>query len=104
MPVILTSLIAGILLVAFLMILNLIVGVGTLNGLIFYVNILGVNGRAFLSGLPPITRYYSIFISWLNLEVELDVCFFKGMDTYWKTWLELAFPTYISFSCPCDHR
>ena len=24
-----------------------------------------------------------------------DVCFFEGIDTYWKTWLELAFPMYI---------
>ena len=31
----------------------------------------------------------------LNLEIGFDVCFFKGMDTYWKTWLQLAFPMYV---------
>ena len=24
-----------------------------------------------------------------------DACFYDGMDTYWKTWLQLAFPIYI---------
>ena len=27
----------------------------------------------------------------------LDVCLFEGMDTYSKTWLQLAFPAYIIF-------
>ena len=94
-PLNLAFLIAGILLVGFLMILNLTVGTGTLNGLIFYVNIIGANSSTFFSGLSPSTRYYSILASWLNLEVGFDVCFFEGMDTYWKTWVNLAFPMYI---------
>ena len=36
-----------------------------------------------------------MLISWLNLEVGFDICFFKGMNTYWKTWLQLAFPAYV---------
>ena len=82
MPIIFISLIAGILLVAFLMILNLTVGIGTMNGLIFYVNIVGANSSTFFFGLSPSTRYYSILASWLNLEVGFDVCYFEGMDTY----------------------
>ncbi len=93
--VILIAMIAGICLVSFLMILNMTVASGTLNGLIFYINIIGVNGSPFFFGLSPSTRYYSILVSWLNLEVGFDVCFFDGMDTYWKTWLQLAFPMYI---------
>ena len=26
-----------------------------------------------------------------------DICFFEWMDTYWKTWLQLAFPSYVVF-------
>ena len=36
-----------------------------------------------------------MFISWLNLEFGIDMCFFPGMDTYVRTWLQLAFPAYI---------
>ena len=95
LPVILIALIAGIFLVSFLMILNLTVANGTLNGLIFYMNIIGANSSQFFFGLSPSLRYYSILVSWLNLEIGFDVCFFEGMDTYWKTWLQLAFPMYI---------
>ena len=95
LPVISIALIAGIFLVSFLMILNLTVANGTLNGLIFYMNIIGANSSQFFFGLSPSLRYYSILVSWLNLEIGFDVCFFEGMDTYWKTWLQLAFPMYI---------
>ena len=97
MSVVLISILAGILLVASLLTLNLTVAIGTLNGLIFYANIVGANSSTFFSGLSPSTKYFSIVISWLNLEVGLDVCFFEGMDTYWKTWLQLAFPAYFIF-------
>ena len=95
LPVILIALIAGIFLVSFLMFLNLTVANGTLNGLIFYMNIIGANSSQFFFGLSPSLRYYSILVSWLNLEIGFDICFFEGMDTYWKTWLQLAFPMYI---------
>ena len=96
-PVVLITLVAGILLVALLMTLNLTVAIGTLNGLIFYANIIGADSSTFFSGLSEPTKLYSTLISWLNLEVGFDVCFFQGMDTYWKTWLQLAFPTYVIF-------
>ena len=96
-PVVLITMVAGILLVVLLMTLNLTVAIGTLNGLIFYANIIGANKSTFFSGLSPLTKFYSVLISWLNLEVGFDVCFFEGMDTYWKTWLQLAFPTYVIF-------
>ena len=85
MPMIFISLIAGILLVAFLMILNLTVGIGIRNGLTFYVNIVGANSSTVFLGLSPSTRYYFILVSWLNLEVGFDICSFEGIDTYWKT-------------------
>ena len=82
----------GIALVSLLMAFNLTVAIGTLNGLIFYANIFNTTGGAAISSS---TKVVSVFISWLNLEVGFDICFFEGMDSYWKTWLQLAFPSYV---------
>ena len=84
---------AGIILVALLLVLNLTVSVGTINSVIFYVNIINANESIYIgrSGLT----FIPIFISWLNLDSGFDTCFFEGMDMYAKTWLQLAFPAYI---------
>lgn len=60
------SLLAGIALVTFLLILNLTVAVGTLNGIIFYTNIIAANKSSFLPFSVP--NLITVFISWLNLE------------------------------------
>ena len=75
------------------MMLNLTVAVGTLNGLIFFANVVDANGNVFTSSV----NFLSLPILWLNLELEFDSCFFKGMDSYWKMWLQLAFPVYVIF-------
>ena len=89
--IIISSLLAGIILVASLLMLNLTVVTGTLNGLIFYANIVASNHDKFF----PSRSFISVFMSWLNLELGIDTCFFDGMDFYWKTWIQLAFPAYI---------
>ena len=89
--IIIASIFAGIFLVAFILVLNLTVAVGTLNSVIFYANIV-YSGRILTQ-----SRFSSVFIAWLNLDIGFDVCFYEGMDTYTKTWLELAFPAYIIF-------
>ena len=86
---ILASIFAGVLFVSLLLLLNLTVAVGTLNGIIFFANVVAANSNTVFPS--------NIFISWLNLELGFDICFFKGMDTYWKTWLQLAFPAYLIF-------
>ena len=87
------AIIAGIALVVLLLILNMTVAVGTLNGLIFYVNVVHANKSILL---PFQTRnFITMFISWLNLELGIDTCYFPGMDTYFKIWLQLAFPAYV---------
>ena len=88
--IIIAALSAGIFLVAIILVLNLTVAVGTLNSVIFYANI--VSNRIFRQ-----SQFISVFISWLNLDIGFDVCFYEGMDAYTKTWLELAFPAYIIF-------
>ena len=86
--------VAGILLVVLLTLFNLTVAEGTLNGLIFYANIVQVNLDLFF---PPDThsRPWTVFIAWLNLDFGVKVCFYDGMDAYVKTWLQFIFPLYI---------
>ena len=61
---------AGIALVVFLIVLNLTVSVGTINGLIFYANIVRANHATFF---PPDTTnsFLSWFIAWINLDLSL---------------------------------
>ena len=85
--------IAGVLLVILLFLLNLKIRDGTLHGLIFYANIVAANQHIFFpqsSNNPA-----GIFIAWLNLDLGIQTCFYNGMDTYAKTWLDLVFPVYI---------
>ena len=84
---------AGIVLVAMLMFLNLSVSVGTINGLLFYANMVKLNEAFFFpNGSVPVV---SQFISWLNLDLGIEVCLFNGLDGYWNTWLQFVFPAYL---------
>ena len=91
--IITAAILAGMALVALLLVLNMTVAIGTLNGLIFYTNVLYANKNILLPFQG--TNFITVFISWLNLELGFDTCFFPGMDTYTKTWLQLAFPIYV---------
>ena len=93
--IVLAALLLGIVLVASLLILNLTVAAGTLNGLIFYANIVYANSNIYFPHGQP--RFITTFVAWLNLDLGIDVCFFDGLDAYWKTWLQLAFPAYLVF-------
>ena len=86
--------VAGVLLVVLLTLLNLTVAEGTLNGLIFYANILQVNQDIFF---PPEThaKPLTAFIAWLNLDFGITVCFYDSMDAHAKTLLQFLFPLYI---------
>ena len=84
---------AGIVLVVFLLILKLTVAVGTINGLIFYANIVSINrAQLFPSGE---TDVLTMFIAWVNLDLGIETCLFDGMDAYLKAWLQYAFPVYV---------
>ena len=84
---------SGIALVVIILILNLTTAVGTLNGLIFYANIIASNNITFNHMSKP--NVFSVFIAWLNLDLGLDTCFYNGLDSYTKVWLQLIFPTYL---------
>ena len=84
---------AGIILVLFLLICKLTVAAGTINGLIFYANIVAANYAIFFP--PNQTNILTVFIAWLNLDLGIETCFYDGMDAYAKTWLQFIFPLYI---------
>lgn len=89
------AVVGGIVLVGAILVLNLTVAVGTLNGIIFYCNIVSANGSTFLPFSVP--NFITVFIAWMNLDSGMDICLFKGMDAYWKTWLQLAYPAFVIF-------
>ena len=85
---------AGFLLVWFLMVFNLTISAGTINGLIFYANIIRISRNVFF---PPeiSSSFLSVFIAWLNLDLGIETCFYNGLDACAKTWLQLVFPLYV---------
>ena len=87
--------VTGIVLVAFLISLNLTVSVGTINGLIFYANVVKIYEPLFFPN-HSIT-FLSQFISWLNLDLGVETCFFHGMNSCHKAWLQFVFPGYVWF-------
>ena len=88
---------AGVVLIVLMLKCNLTVSTGTLNGLIFYANIVRENHAVFfpLGRSDGFSSFLSVFIAWLNLDLGLEVCFFQGMDAYIRTWLQFVFPVYI---------
>ena len=82
---------AGIVLVLLLFVLDLTVATGTLNGLIFYINILDAS-TIFRTGERDTL---TIFIAWLNLDLGIETCFYDGMDEYAYSWLQFVFPVYL---------
>ena len=84
----------GLILVLSMLFLDLTVSIGLINGLIFYANILSISGLTnnYNCSIHPLL---SVFISWVNLDFGIEICFYSGIDMYQKTWLQFAFPLYI---------
>ena len=87
-------LIAGVVLVVLLYCLNLTVTKGTINGIIFYANIISINGSVFLVN-DNVYKPLKVFIFFTNLDLDIETCFYNGMDSYAKMWLQLFFPFYL---------
>lgn len=88
--IIIAFIVAGICLLLFLLVCNLTVSVGSINGLLFFANIVKLNEAVlFPDGvrIPVLSQ----FIAWLNLDLGVQICFFSGLDGYWKTWLQFGF-------------
>ena len=88
---------AGVVLIASLLLLHMTVADGTINGLIFYANMINIiKDILFLQDkLPP--NPLPIFLSWLNLDFGIPVCFYRGLNYYSYTWLQFIFPFYLWF-------
>ena len=84
---------AGIALVVILFLLRLTVAVGTLNGLIFYANIIQANHQTFFP--REMINFFTVFIAWLNLDLGIETCFYDGMSIYAYSWLQFLFPFYV---------
>ena len=93
--IVIVAAVAGVVLVILLMLLNLTVSVGSINGLLFYANLVKLNESVFFSSgnIPVVTQ----FISWFNLDMGFEYCFVDGLDGYVKTWLQFVFPLYVWF-------
>ncbi len=79
----------GVALVATILLLQLSIAVGSLNGLIFYANVIQANRSIFFP--PGDTNILTVFIAWLNLDLGIESCFYDGMTSYAFTWLQFVF-------------
>ena len=100
--IVIAAFIAGIALVVFMLALNMIVAVGTLNGILFYAHIVAANADTYFW---PFTApgFVTVFISSLNLDTSFNACFVETelSTTYahrvYKALMQLTFPAYVTF-------
>jgi hypothetical protein len=85
---------SGMVLVTLLILLDLTVSVGTINGLIFYANIIQAQHATFFP-LDFSRSFMYKFIAWLNLDQGFETCLYNGLDQYTITYLQFLFPLYI---------
>ena len=86
--------VAGIVLVLLLYLLNLTVTKATINGIILYADIISINYSVFLISNKTF-KPLQLFISFTNLDLGFETCFYDGMNGYVKTWLHLFFPAFL---------
>ena len=88
---------AGPLLVLVISVLNLTVTLGTINGLIFYANIIWAYQIVFFpSETKGLLLFFKPFIAWLNLDLGIKVCFFIGLNAFGKALLQYTFSFYTA--------
>ena len=83
----------GIALVFVFFLLNTTITFGSVNGIIFYANIVSVNANIYFRGAGQGFLFW--FVSWVNLELGFPLCFFDGMNELAKNGLQYMFPTYL---------
>ena len=85
---------AGLILVSIMFLLDLTITTGTINGLLFYANIVNIDSNIYFRGIPG-QHFFLVFISLLNLELGFPLCFYDGMKENVKLLLQYAFPIYL---------
>ena len=73
--------------------LDITVASGTMNGVLFYANVVKANNNALISN--SVSKYFMILSAWLNLDLGIETCFFSYLDMFWKVLLQFAYPLYI---------
>lgn len=89
------GLVCGVALVLLLLLLNLTVALGTLNGIIFYANVVLINKSIFLPSNMKKLNLFTIVIYLLNTQMGMERCFWEGMTAYGRTWFSYFFPLYM---------
>ena len=88
--------IAGLILVVLLFALRLTVATGTINGIIFYANVLGLLMDELTRGYSgTYLAFFRIVVSLLNLNLGFPLCFYKGMTTTARVGFQFIFPVYL---------
>ena len=88
----------GIILVFLVGILDITVSEGTLNAIVFYMNVLWVNSSIFFNSPKApnrLSKLLKLFVLWMNLDFGFEVCFYSGMTAIGKIALQFAFPLYL---------
>ena len=88
---------AGVALIASLLLLHMTVADGTLHGLIFYANLINIIKDVIFPQDKLLPNPLTIFLSWLNLDFGIPTCFYTGLNYYSYTWLQFVFPFYLWF-------
>ena len=89
---------AGLLLVFLLFALHITVATGTINGLIFYANVVGLVLDNLTEDKAQNRNYVAfirVFVSLLNLDLGFPLCFYEGMTTAGKVGFQFLFPVYL---------
>ena len=85
---------SGVLLVVFIMALNLTITEGTLNGILVYSMVIQSQGF-FPENLSGFGKVCWIFVSWINLELGIEACFYKNMNAYQQVWISFILIFYF---------
>ena len=93
--------IAGPVFITLLYTLKLTLKIGTLNGIVFYANVmycakigaLSVQSEGMAESI--IAKVSLGFLATLNLDTQFPLCFFKGMGELWKPVISMLFPIYL---------
>ena len=91
---ILSYMLFGVMLVLLLVVFNITYTDGTFSGLLFYANIVNLNGSIFLSQ-AHVNLSFRVILNWMSFGRGFDSCFYDGMDSYAKAWVTLFFPNYL---------
>ena len=85
----------GLMLVVAMLCGDLTVSKGTFNSVLWYANIVHIHRSIFFP--PNSINAVTVLISWLNLDLGIEMCFYNGMDAYSRIWLQYLFPIYVIF-------